>query len=165
MSSASKNVTALPVLSRGIDHDVVMAALPHPILVINADDRTIYANAAAEHFFSTSQALLKRQTLSEMLGKSSPLVALIAQVRRTGATVNEYGIDISIPRVAATRLVDVYGGPVQEQSQHILLMMQQRSMAQMIERTAFMRIELFDFANQRFTAPHFDGALLLQRLQ
>jgi two-component system, NtrC family, nitrogen regulation sensor histidine kinase GlnL len=105
-------------------HDAVMAAIPHPVLVIGADDRAVYANAAAEQFFSIGHTLLKRQTLAEMVGPSSPLVALVKQVRRTGATVNEYGIDLLVPRVAASRLVDVYGG----------LMLQQRSMAQMIER-------------------------------
>ncbi len=115
-------------------HDAVMAAIPYPVLVIGADDRAIYANAAAEQFFSIGHTLLKRQTLAEMVGPSSPLVALVKQVRRTGATVNEYGIDLMVPRVAASRLVDVYGGLLPEQSPLILLMLQQRSMAQMIER-------------------------------
>ena len=119
---------------RTIDHDMVMAAIPHPVLVIGGDDRVMYANAAAEHFFSTSLSLLRRQTMAEMVGSSSPLVALLAQVRRTGNTVNEYGVDIAIPRMTMTRLVDVYGGLLPEQSPLILLMLQQRSMAQMIER-------------------------------
>ncbi len=118
----------------GIEHELVLGALPHPILVIGEDDRTVYANGAAEQFFSTSQALLKRQALSELVGSSSPLVALLNQVRRGGSSVNEYGIDIAIPRISATRLVDVYGGLLPEQSPLVMLMLQQRAMAQMIER-------------------------------
>lgn len=117
-----------------IEHDLVLGALPHPILVIGADDRAVYANGAAEQFFSTSQSLLKRQTLSELVGPSSPLVALLNQVRRGGSSVNEYGIDVAIPRISATRLVDVYGGFLPEQSPLVMLMLQQRAMAQMIER-------------------------------
>lgn len=117
-----------------IEQDLVLGAVPHPILVIGEDDRAVYANAAAEQFFSTSQSLLKRQPLSELVGPSSPLVALLRQVRRNGASVNEYGIDVSIPRVTASRLVDVYGGLLPDQSSLVLLMLQQRAMAQMIER-------------------------------
>ena len=117
-----------------IEHDLVLGAVPHPILVIGDGDRAVYANGAAEQFFSTSQSLLKRQSLSELVGPSSPLVALLDQVRRTGASVNEYGIDVAMPRMAQTRLVDVYGGLLPEQSPFVLLMLQQRAMAQMIER-------------------------------
>ncbi len=128
--STSQTTAARPT----IEHDLVLGAVPHPILVIGADDRAIYANGAAEQFFSTSQSWLQRQTLSELVGRSSPLVALLSQVRRTGASVNEYGIDVAIPRVTSTRLVDVYGGLLPEQSPLVLLMLQQRAMAQMIER-------------------------------
>jgi two-component system, NtrC family, nitrogen regulation sensor histidine kinase GlnL len=114
--------------------DAVMAAIPHPVIVLGADNRAVFANAAAEHFFSVSRLLLQRQTLGELVGPSSPLVALIEQVRRTGSTVNEYGVDVALPRLTTTRLIDVYGGVLPEHAPLILLMLQQRSMAQMIER-------------------------------
>ncbi len=131
MSHTASASAAVPSF---VAHEAVMAAIPYPMLVIGPDNRAVYANAAAEQFFSVGHMLLKRQTLAEMVGPSSPLVALVAQVRRTGATVNEYGIDLMVPRVTASRLVDVYGGLMPEQSPLILLMLQQRSMAQMIER-------------------------------
>ena len=123
-----------PQKAQSIEHELVLGAIPHPILVIGADDHVVYANAAAELFFSTGQALLKRLTVSQLVGRNSPLVALLEQVRRTGATVNEYAIDVAVPRIMATRLVDVYGGLLPEQSPLVMLMLQQRAMAQMIER-------------------------------
>ncbi len=122
------------VARRHVEHDMLLSALPHPILVLADDDRVIFANAAAETFFDTSQAMMKRHTLAEILHAGSPLVALVAQVRRTGATVNEYGIAISLMKVSTDRLVDVYGGLMPEQPGLVVLMLQQRSMAQMIER-------------------------------
>ncbi len=124
--------TAVPV--DGIPHEAVMGAIPYPVLVIGDGDRPLYANAAAETFFSMGQSLLKRHPLADLVGRSSPLVALVAQVRRTGATVNEYGVDVAVPRISATRLVDVYGGLLPDRAPLVLLMLQQRSMAQMIER-------------------------------
>jgi two-component system, NtrC family, nitrogen regulation sensor histidine kinase GlnL len=122
------------VRRRHIEHDMLLGALPHPILVLAEDERVLFANAAAETFFDTSQALLKRQTLADILHARSPLVSLVEQVRRTGAAVNEYGVEISVPKNNMLRAVDVFGGLMPEQPGLIVLMLQQRSMAQMIER-------------------------------
>jgi two-component system nitrogen regulation sensor histidine kinase GlnL len=119
---------------RHIEHDLLLAILPHPLLVLGDDDRVLYANAAAESFFSLSQGVLKRQTLADIIAFSSPLAALVGQVRRTGVTVNEYGIEVDLPRSATHKLVDVFAGPMPDVTGQIVLMLQQRSMAQMIER-------------------------------
>ena len=119
---------------RPVELDLLVAALPHPILVMADEDRIVYANPAAEIFFSTSSAVLRRQHLKDVVAFGCPLVALVAQVRRTEATVNEYGIDVSLPRGEAPRLVDVYSGPLAEHPGQVVLMLQQRSMALMIER-------------------------------
>ena len=132
--SVDKDRTPGTSSRRHIQHDMLVAALPHPILVLGEDDRVLYANQAAEQFLSTSLAVLRRQELKDVVGFACPLIGLVEQVRRTGASVNEYGIEITLPRVDGPRLVDVYSGPVPEQPGLTLVMLQQRSMAQMIER-------------------------------
>jgi two-component system nitrogen regulation sensor histidine kinase GlnL len=131
-----ERVPPLPPLTtrRHIEHDVLVGALPHPILVLAADERVIYANVAAETFFQSSQAVLKRQQLGVIVSDDCPLIALARQVARNGTTVNEYGVLISTPKIQAPRLVDIYGGPLPDAPDLVLLMLQQRSMAQMIER-------------------------------
>jgi two-component system nitrogen regulation sensor histidine kinase GlnL len=119
---------------RPVEHDMLLSALPHPILVLTDENRIVYANAAAEAFLSTSIAVLKRLTLDDVVAFGCPLLALVDQVRATGSTVNEYGVDMASPRFTAPKLVDVYGGPMPDQSHLIIVMLQQRSMAQMIER-------------------------------
>ncbi len=124
-----------PQLSRTrVDPLGIMSVLPHPILVLGAGNAILFVNAAAESFFQISSTHMARQTLDDVVGFGSPLVALAGQVRRSGATVNEYGVDVASPRIQGQRLVDLFGGPLAEASDQILLMMQQRSMAQMIER-------------------------------
>ncbi len=128
---------AKPVVAsqrRHIEHDLLLAALPHPILVIGEDERVIYANPAAEIFTSCGQAVLKRLMLSEIVAFGCPLITLVEQVRRTDATVNEYGVEITMPRVEGAKLVDVFSGTMPDQPGLVLIMLQQRSMAQMIER-------------------------------
>ncbi|HEX6611925.1 MAG TPA: ATP-binding protein [Hyphomicrobiaceae bacterium] len=131
--AAQPRAVSSPV-RRHVEHDVLLGALPHPILVLADDERIIYANSAAEVFFQASQAMLKRQTLEEVVVFGCPIVALARQVRRSGATVNEYGVEIGTPKVTAPRLVDIYGGPMPDVPDLTVLMLQQRSMAQMIER-------------------------------
>jgi two-component system, NtrC family, nitrogen regulation sensor histidine kinase GlnL len=123
-----------PSPRRHIEHDLLLSVLPHPVLVLGDDDRVVYANAAAESFFSLSMGVLKRQVLADVIASTSPLSALVGQVRRTGATVNEYGIEVGLPRSGTQKLVDVFAGTMPDHPGLIVLMLQQRSMAHMIER-------------------------------
>ncbi len=112
----------------------LLDGLPHPVLLLGNNNRIEFANAAAEHFFQSSATFLRRQTLDEIIAFGSPLLALIDYVRRTGAKVNEYGVDLGSVKDTNHTLVDVYGGPVAEADGKILVMLQQRTMAHMIER-------------------------------
>ncbi len=123
-----------PIPRRPVEHDLLLAALPHPILVLAEDNRISYANAAAEAFLSTGIALLKRARLDDVVAFGCPLLALVDQVRRQGSTVNEYGVEITSPKFSSPKLVDVYAGTFSDQAGLIVLMLQQRNMAIMIER-------------------------------
>lgn len=112
----------------------LLDGLPHPVLLIGDDDTIEYANAAAEDFFQASIAVLQRQSLEHIATFGSPLIALVEHVRRHGSKVNEYGVDLGSPKNGGRRLVDVHCGPVAEAQGKIMVVLQQRSMAQMIER-------------------------------
>ncbi len=139
IAKASKATDGAPAravapATRDIDTDMLLAALPHPILVIAADNKIDFANAAAEAFFSTSASTLKRSTIADIVAFGCPLLSLIEQEQTSGAMVNEYGVEVAAPRFASPKLIDVYGGPMPEDPRRIFLMLQQRNMAQMIER-------------------------------
>lgn len=119
---------------RPVEHDLLLAALPHPILVLGDENRIVYANSAAEAFLSSGIAVLKRVRLEDIVAFGCPLLALVDQVRSSGATVNEYGVEVSGAKFQSPKLVDVYGGPMPEHPGDVVLMLQQRNMAQMIER-------------------------------
>jgi len=133
MSKTATARAAAPA-RRPVEHDLLLGALPHPILVLADENRIVYANAAAEAFLSTGIALLKRVRLDDLLAFGSPLLAPVDQVRRGGSTVNEYSVEVAGQKFPAPRLVDVYGGPFADQPGLVVLMLQQRNMAQMIER-------------------------------
>ncbi|MCB1519824.1 MAG: two-component sensor histidine kinase [Hyphomicrobiaceae bacterium] len=103
-------------------------------MVLGDANRFVYANAAAEAFLSTGQTMLKRMRIDDLVAFGCPLLALVDQVRATGATFNEYGVDFVSPKFTGPKLVDVYGGPLTDHPSFVFLMLQQRTMAQMIER-------------------------------
>jgi two-component system nitrogen regulation sensor histidine kinase GlnL len=115
-------------------HRSLLEAQPHAVVLLCEDNRVSYANPAAESFFGLSLAVLRRQEISDLVTFGCPLLSLIDQVRRSGASVNEYGVEVVIPRTEANHLVDVFGGTLPDDRGCVMLLLQQRSMAQMIER-------------------------------
>lgn len=133
-TARKSTIEAVPPPPSAVDREGLLSALPHPILVVSEDDSIVFANTAAEAFFSMSASMLMRSRLSDIVAFGCPLMALVEQVQATGATINEYGIEIATPRFSGSKLVDLYGGPLPEEPRTMFLMLQQRSMAQMIER-------------------------------
>jgi two-component system nitrogen regulation sensor histidine kinase GlnL len=117
-----------------VDCEDLLSALPHPILVIADNQQIVFANSAAESFFSMSAGALMRSRIADIVAFGCPLLGLVEQVQSSGATVNEYAVEVATPRFSGAKLVDVYGGPLPEDPRNMFLMLQQRSMAQMIER-------------------------------
>lgn len=115
-------------------HKLLLESLPHAVVLLDANDRIAFANPSAEQFFGMSDAVLRRQEMSDLMTFGCPLLSLIEQIRRTNASVNEYGVEVVLPRTETTHLVDVFGSPMPDDETRVMLLMQQRSMAQMIER-------------------------------
>lgn len=112
----------------------VLNAIRHPVIMIDDDDYIIFANWEAESFFGASGNYLSRHKIDSYIPFGSPLLALIKQVRERRAPVNEYRVDVSSPKLDGDRLVDIYVAPVTEQSGSIVILFQERSMADKIDR-------------------------------
>ncbi len=114
--------------------DAVLNALPHPVIVVSSDGKVADANAAAEAFFEVSLPLLRRHVLRELVPFGSPLLVLVDQVRKTGAAVNEYKVDLGTPRNPGDRLVDLHVAPLPEQADYVVVMLQERTIADKMDR-------------------------------
>ena len=114
--------------------DAVLNALPHPVIVVAPDGRVVDANAAAEAFFEVSVPLLRRQSLGDLVPFGSPLLTLVEQVRTRGAAVNEYKVDLGTPRNPGDRLVDMHVAPLPEQPDYVVIMLQERTIADKMDR-------------------------------
>ena len=103
------------------------------MLVIGDGGALTYANIAAETFFAMSAGQLKRQSIEDLVGYDSPLLTAIDQVKRTGAVISEYEVEIDNPKVTP-RAVDLQISPVIDDVHHILVTIHERSIAQKIDR-------------------------------
>src|SRR5262249_31613116 len=72
--------------------------------------------------------------LGELVPFGSPLLALVDQVRGRGAAVNEYKVDLGTPRNPGERLVDLYVAPLPERPDHVVVMLQERTIADKMDR-------------------------------
>src|SRR5579864_8162296 len=116
-----------------IEAGAVLAALPDPVLVVDAANRMRYANTAAEEFFDVGATMLRGLSLFELLPADSPVAPLIDSVRRTGASVSEYGVNIDTPRLGA-RVVTVQAAALGDESGYVVVTLHGRSMAAKIDR-------------------------------
>ncbi len=114
--------------------DAVLNALPHPVIMVAADGKIADVSAAAEQFFEASVSVLRRHLVRDLVPFGSPLLALIEQVRRTGAAVNEYKVDLATPRNPGERLVDLHVAPLPEYPGHVVVMLQERTIADKMDR-------------------------------
>jgi two-component system nitrogen regulation sensor histidine kinase GlnL len=126
--------TAPSLLPIGTTAEAVLNALPHPVIVVAADGKVVEANAAAEAFFEASLTHLRRHMLHDLVPFGSPLLALVEQVRATGAAVNEYKVDLGTPRNPGDRSVDLHVAPLTEQPEYVVVMLQERSIADKMDR-------------------------------
>src|SRR6478735_5374604 len=62
------------------------------------------------------------------------MLALIDQVRERRAPINEYRVDLSSPRLGQDKLVDLYVAPVVSDPGAVVVVFQERSMADKIDR-------------------------------
>ncbi|WP_235919439.1 two-component system sensor histidine kinase NtrB [Aureimonas psammosilenae] len=109
-------------------------ALPHPVVVLDGEGRMVFANADAEQFFSAGASYLAKRRLSDFIPGDSPLFSLIEQVRGDRARISEYRVDVSSPRLGQDRLVDLYVSGLADDPEHVVVMIQLRSIADKMDR-------------------------------
>lgn len=111
----------------------ILAALPVATVVLDAENRVRSANNAAEQFFGLSFASLSGMSLAEMLPPDNRLFSLLDQVRRFDARVSDHDLALESPRLHR-RGVTAHAAPVPEMAGSVVLMLEDGSTAQMLDR-------------------------------
>ncbi len=113
-------------------------ALPMPILLLGDRQEITYVNPAAEQFFDTGSGILLKQVINDLLPFDSPLFQLIAQARDRNSSVSERDVDLSTPR-HGERIADVTVTPLPEPEGTLVVTLQERSLAQRMDRQLMAR--------------------------
>ena len=108
--------------------------LPFPVIVLDTADRFVYASPAAEEFFQTSLARLSGRALAAFVPPDHPLLALIGQVRRSGRSSSLSGLEVASPRIGEHKDVEVFAGPSPDNKGTVLVTLQERATARLLER-------------------------------
>jgi two-component system nitrogen regulation sensor histidine kinase GlnL len=117
-----------------IDPTRILNALPHPILAVGKDGLILDANLAAEIFFGSSRSILSQQTLASLLPFGSVLLTLIDQVTQTEMAINEYGVDLGLPRLGTEKTVDLFVTPASDAAGAVIVMLRERAIAEKMDR-------------------------------
>ncbi len=112
----------------------VLNVLPYAIVAVHLDGTIIDANSAAETFFDMSRAMLVRHRLADLVPFGSPLLGLVEQAAARGATVHEYRVDLGTPRLGPDRSVDIHVSPMAELHDSLVVLLQERSIADKFDR-------------------------------
>ncbi|WP_425523492.1 two-component system sensor histidine kinase NtrB [Jiella flava] len=112
----------------------MLNSLYHPVIVVDEDGSFRFANSEAEQFFSAGLAYLARKRLQDFVPGDSPLFFLVEQARVEQTRISEYRVDVSSPRLGGERLVDLYVSPMAEAPNLVVVMIQQRSIAEKMDR-------------------------------
>lgn len=119
---------------RSVTPTAILNALSHAVIVLAPDDRILMANDTAQSFLQASHAHLKNRSLASFVPFGSPLLTLPAKARQQNASMVEYRVELSSPRMGTSQVVDVHACPLPEDPQVIVITLDRPSMAEKIDR-------------------------------
>lgn len=109
------------------------ASLPVPAILIDATDRLIDLNPAAEHFLNTSGKMLRGQPIFDRLAIDAPLEQVFARVRANHSTLYINEVDVGTGDRAPV-ICNLQAAPVADTDGAILLLISPREFADRIGR-------------------------------
>jgi two-component system nitrogen regulation sensor histidine kinase GlnL len=116
-----------------LEEAAILGAIAVPVVVLDAENRFVSANAAAEQFFQGSAASLAQIRLSDLLPEDCRIFAVIAQVRHLDSRVSDHDLTLDSPRMTR-RGVTVHAAPLPEMPGAVVLTLEDGSTAQMLDR-------------------------------
>jgi two-component system nitrogen regulation sensor histidine kinase GlnL len=122
---------------RTTDAFPVLNALADAVLVIRRGGAIEFANMAAEQFFDTSLAQMRRRGLAHYVPADSPVLGLVEQAFTAEKAVREFGLTLETPRIGR-HFVTVQAAPIAEDpdaaAAAVVLSIQAQGIARKIDR-------------------------------
>lgn len=115
-----------------VDVAGVLSALPVAVIALDAEDRIVLVNAAAESFLEASSPVLAGSPLRAHLSPDSPLFSLVRQARDRRVSVSEDGISLEGPRIGV-RFATVTASALGDGDGSVALSIHERTIARKID--------------------------------
>ena len=115
------------------DLQIMMTALPVPVLMLDAQNQIRWLNQAAEQFIGMSSSQLLGQNLTSLLTDDNPVFLMVAQVRSEGVTIAEHDLSFESPRLTKQG-IGVQAAPVVEEPGSVVLCFYDHSAARTLDR-------------------------------
>ncbi|MEQ8166094.1 MAG: ATP-binding protein [Alphaproteobacteria bacterium] len=126
-------VERLPPRVPALNADAILQALPDAVLVLDREDRIVYANSAAEQLLQMGLAHLRNRPLSEFLAEDHPVFSLAGQVRESGGSAAEHGLHLVSPKIGSHE-VSLQLSALDDRSGHVSVTIHELTLAQQIDR-------------------------------
>ena len=112
---------------------LILGALPVPVVLLDADNRFVYVNHAAEQFLGISAAQLAPLRLEDLVPSDSPVFLLVAYARKGEVTVADHDLTLEGQRLHKPGIT-IQITPLIEMPGAVLLVMQDASAARALDR-------------------------------
>ena len=124
----------------GVPAELILNTLAQPLIVVDGEDRLVFANQAAEQFFATSASVLLGRSLQLFLQADSPLFDSLKQLRQSGHSVVGHEVTLASPKFGQ-RLVSLSLTAIPDSSDQVIVSFDEHSMArkmgdQLVHRNA-----------------------------
>ncbi len=120
------------------DSVALLAALPVPVILLDAANRIRFINHAAEQFLGSSAAAATQFGLADFLAADNPLFLLVDQVRQHDARVADHDMALEGPRLKRMNIA-VQGAPLAEEPGAVLLVLHDATAARALDRQLTVR--------------------------
>jgi two-component system nitrogen regulation sensor histidine kinase GlnL len=119
--------------ANAIDPESLLNSLGEAVVAVTGDNRISFVNHAAEQLLGAGASLLNGRSLAEFIPAHTPLLSIVEQCRRTGASIAESDVHLESPRIG-THDVSVRATCWMEDPNVVILSFQERSIARQIDR-------------------------------
>ena len=109
--------------------NLVLEALPNPLIQLGTNNSIVYLNTAAETFFEASMGYLKGLPFTELIPDNTPLLEMVKNVRHSGNSITDHDLVLEGIRIGV-RIVNVGVSPLPAKDGHIVISFFERSLAQ-----------------------------------
>ncbi|MEM6465096.1 MAG: ATP-binding protein [Pseudomonadota bacterium] len=115
-------------------NDPLWGAIPYPAVLVDQDDKIVFANNATEVFGSTSLRQMQGKDLGRYVGAESTVVDMVQQARSGAVSIVQYNVEISW-RERSVDVFTVHASQLQDQTGRVLLLFHPRGLAEQMDRS------------------------------